>query len=380
MALLKQRRETRMKKKLNKLLRVFVLPFVILFVLASSSMADFKDPLDYGAIEQEKPLNKPFIDSAKSGHTLVVVGPRGLILYSNDGGGKWAQAQVPVQSDLVAIDMVNESKGWAVGHDGVILATTDGGATWVKQLDGRMASKQFINYYSKRLKQGDSSVEKALELTELNYRDGPALPFLDVWFRDELTGFAVGGFGNIARTDDGGKTWTPWTDRIANESGFHLTSVVGIGDDVFIGSERGVLFRLNAERQLFEIIETGYSGSFTGITGANGLIIAYGLGGAAYQSTDRGNTWTEVKDLPRSTINDAFRRSNDKGYIFANQSGKLVISDKNFENLEVIDCGEPVSFTSILEISDRELLVTDLQGLSKVSLVDHKMTRVTSQE
>jgi len=359
---------------------VFILSFLMLAILASPSMADFKDPLDFAAIEQKSPLDRPFIGSAQSGSNLVVVGPRGLILFSHDAGASWAQAQVPVQSDLIAVDMASESKGWAVGHDGVILATTDGGARWVKQLDGLMAGKQFITYYRELIEQGDTSVEGALELTELNYRDGPALPFLDVWFRDELTGFAVGGFGNIARTDDGGKTWIPWAHRIANADGFHLNSVVGIGEDVFISSERGTLFRLNAESQSFEIIETGYAGTFTGITGADGLIIAYGLQGTAYRSTDRGDSWVEVTELPRSTINHAFRRGNDQGYVFANQSGALIISDKHFAKFKVIDTGEPANFTSAVEVTDQELIVTTLQGLAKVSLTDHKMIRIATQE
>lgn len=363
----------------NKSLRVFI-TFLMLVMLASPSMADFKDPLDFAAIEQRNFLDKPLIGSAQSGNSLVVVGARGLILFSRDAGSRWAQAQVPVQSDLVAVDMASELKGWAVGHDGVILATTDGGATWIKQLDGRMAGEQFINYYRERLEQGDSRVERALELTELNYRDGPALPYLDVWFRDELTGFVVGGFGNIARTDDGGKTWIPWAHRIANDSGFHLNSVTGIGEDIFIGSERGVLFKLNAEQQQFEIIETANAGTFTGITGAQGLIIAYGLQGAAYRSTDRGLSWEEVTDLPHSTINNAFRRANGRGYVFANQSGELIVSDKQLSNFDVIDFGESFNITSVVESSDQELFVTALQGLAKVSLTDRKMTRIGNQE
>nr|BAN13307.1 hypothetical protein [Pseudomonas putida] len=358
----------------------FIVPCLILAILASPSMAGFMDPLDFAAVEQKDPLNKPFIGSAQSGNNVVVVGPRGLILFSNDAGANWAQARVPVQSDLVAVDMASQSKGWAVGHDGVILATTDGGATWIKQLDGRMAGKQFVGYYRKLLEQGDSSVEAALELVELNYRDGPALPFLDVWFRDEMTGFAVGAFGSIVRTDDGGQSWMPWAHRIANAEGAHLNSVVGIGEDVFIGSERGTLFRLNAELQSFDMLETGYAGTFTGVTGAGGVIVAYGLQGTIYRSTDRGDSWLEVAELPRATINDAFLRGGDQGYVLANQSGELIVSDKRFAKFEVIDTGVSANFTSVLEVADQQLLVTTLQGLAKVSLTDHRMIKVAAQE
>jgi len=364
----------------KKLFRFFIPPLLVLTMLATPAMAVFQDPLDMAALKQSNPLGAPFLGSARSGDSLVVVGPRGLILFSRDQGANWAQAEVPVQSDLVAVDMASDSRGWAVGHDGVILVTSDGGATWVKQLDGLAAGEQFTSYYRKLLEQGDSRVETALELTELNYRDGPALPYLDVWFRDELTGFAVGGFGNIARTDDGGKTWIPWVHRIANDEGFHLTSVTGAGDDVFIGSERGVLFRLDAEQQFFEQIETDYPGTFIGVVGADELVIAYGLQGTVYLSRDRGDNWQEVDDLPRSTINHAFRRADGQGYVLANQAGELIIGDRRFTHFDVMEMDSATHFTSVVEVSDQVLLVTALEGLARVTLADRTLTRIRAQE
>lgn len=350
-----------------------------LSVLASPSKPEFKDPLNLSAIEQRNPLNKPLIGSSLKGNTLVLVGSAGLILASVDAGSTWKQAQVPVQSDLVAVDMVSASKGWAVGHDGVILATLDGGAAWNKQLDGLMAAEQFKKYYEDLVEKDDNQAAAALELTELNYRDGPGLPYLDVWFRDESVGFVVGAFGNIARTDDGGATWIPWTHRIDNEAGLHLNSVAGVGNNVFIGSERGTIFKLNDEKGAFEIIETGYSGSFTGITGDENQVIAYGLRGTAYRSIDDGINWEVITEFPRSTINDAVRRA-DRGFVFSNQAGELIFADRQFNSFDVAGPGEAVGYTSIVEIDDHEFLATTLEGVKWVSLSDQKTTKLKVQE
>lgn len=357
-----------------------IIPLLALSMFTSSLQAEFKDPLELPAVEQKNPLDESFIGSAREGNVVVVVGPVGLIVTSADAGESWRQAQVPVQSDLVAVDLVSESKGWAVGHDGVILATGDGGMTWTKQLDGVMAGELFASYYEKLIQQGDVQAVAALETTELNYRDGPALPYLDVWFRDESIGFVVGAFGNIARTDDGGETWVPWTHRIDNEDGLHLNSVAGVGDNVFIGSERGTLFKLNDEGSTFEIIETGYAGSFTGITGDEGQVVAYGLQGASYRSTDEGENWQVVTELPRSTINNAFRLDNDRGFVFANQSGGLVFTDRDFSSFDVFDSEESVGYTSVVELADQEFMVTTLQGIKMVSLSDHKTVKPKAQE
>ena len=67
---------------------------------------------------------------ASAGKRIVAVGQRGHILYSDDAGKSWRQAEVPVSSDLVAVSFPNATNGWAVGHDGVVLRTTDAGVTW----------------------------------------------------------------------------------------------------------------------------------------------------------------------------------------------------------------------------------------------------------
>ena len=97
--------------------------------------------------------------------TLVAVGERGHILLSSDGQ-QWQQASVPVQSTLTAVYFVDETHGWAVGHDATILATIDGGLSW-----------QIQQYLPK--------VEK---------------PLLDVLFSDKDNGIAIGAYGLFYRT------------------------------------------------------------------------------------------------------------------------------------------------------------------------------------
>ena len=70
------------------------------------------------------------LDGASAGSRLVVVGERGHVLVSPDGGASWKQARVPVRALLTAVHMHDARIGWAVGHDAVILRTEDGGMTW----------------------------------------------------------------------------------------------------------------------------------------------------------------------------------------------------------------------------------------------------------
>ncbi|EZQ18709.1 glycosyl hydrolase [Halopseudomonas bauzanensis] len=342
--------------------------------------AEFIDPLDIAAEKHSSLLDKPLIGSAHKGDVSIVVGPTGLIMASRDLGHTWTQSVVPVQSDLVAVDMVSEDKGWAVGHDGVILFTKDGGINWSKQLDGRMAAEQFTHYYRELAGNGDVEAGTALELTELNYRDGPGLPYLDVWFRDESEGFVVGAFGNIAYTNDSGATWTPLTHRIDNDAGLHLNSITGVNGDVYIGSERGTLFKLNKENDRFEIIETGYSGSFSGVVGDEHQVIAYGLLGTIYRSFDSGGSWERIASITQSTINDAVALSDGSGFAFANQAGELILTDFELRKLKLYESEVSDGYTSVVDSNGEEFIVTTLNGVKIVSISDRTAITTRLQE
>src|SRR5690606_10281348 len=102
------------------------------------------DVLETPAAESQLAAQTLLTDVTRAGDRVVTVGARGHILYSDDEGSTWTQAQVPVSTLITAVDFGDAENGWAVGHGAVILRTRDGGATWVKQFDGHEASELII--------------------------------------------------------------------------------------------------------------------------------------------------------------------------------------------------------------------------------------------
>jgi photosystem II stability/assembly factor-like uncharacterized protein len=92
---------------------------------------------------------------------------------SDDGGAKWRQAQVPVQSGLVALYFAPSGQGWAVGHDGVILHNADRGNTLTTQFDGRAAQHSLLAYYQARIDKGEKQLAPFSDQVTLNTKDGP---------------------------------------------------------------------------------------------------------------------------------------------------------------------------------------------------------------
>lgn len=289
--------------------------------------ATFADPLDVPAQPSALAARSLLVGVARAGTRLVAVGQRGHIVWSDDGGATWAQAKVPVSSDLTAVTFVNATKGWAVGHDGVILHTNDGGRSWALQLDGRKANAQLRAAMQARADAaGAAPVYKQLVAEAQRYEEqGPDKPFLDVWFADENNGYAVGAYNLIVRTADGGRTWEPLFDRTENPKLLNLYSIGKVGDDVYIAGEAGLVLRLDPAQRRFVALDTAYAGSFFGVVGGTNGIVVYGLRGNAYRSADGGATWSKVDTGLPATIVAGFRTA-DGAIVLADAGGRIARS------------------------------------------------------
>lgn len=350
--------------------RMLMLFSIFCGLLPLSVQAGFVDPLDNPAAMVSRVEQRPLQAVARAGQTLVAVGARGVIVTSDNEGESWTQRPSPVQSDLVAVTFPSATQGWVVGHDGVVLHSSDAGLSWEKQLDGRLALDIFSRHYQARIDTGDADSQLALEAVERNYSTGPSLPLLDVWFEDALHGYAVGSFGNLTVTVDGGQTWEPWFERIDNEEMLNLNAVRGVGGDIFIAAERGTLFKLNRSAGRFEKIETGYDGSFFGITGHEQAVLLYGLSGAVYRSVDQGLSWTRLTSSSQTTITAGSALPDAPGFVLVNAGGELLLGNAAQNSLALRKASSPARFTAVMPLGGGRLLLTSLEGVRIESLND----------
>jgi len=340
---------------------VILIP-VLAAMTGSSYGAEFKDPLEMPAAKVANLASRPMVAVTRAGTRAVGVGSRGVIIFSDDDGRTWGQAAVPVQSDLVAVHFPTPTKGWVVGHDGVVLHSRDAGLSWEKQLDGRTAHKLFTEYFAEKNAQG-GQYEKELGDVESSFGRGPSLPYLDVWFKDELTGFAVGAFGLLIATTDGGKTWEPWFDRIDNEEMLHLNGVRGIAGDLFIAGERGIVYRFDAGSGRFVKSETGYNGSLFGIVGSDKVLVAYGLRGAIYTSQDRGTSWQAAESSSNVTINSGMFDASTGQFLLVNVAGEIIAGDSAARRFSLREAWPGARLSGIAETAGKQYVVTSPSGV-----------------
>lgn len=324
----------------------------------------FRDPLTTAATLRSAPEKRPLMALTHAGTRLVAVGSRGLIVGSADGGKSWSQASVPVQTDLLAVHFPTATEGWATGHNGVVLYSADGGKHWRKQLDGRIAGAVFKTYYADSAGVASPPHLAAFAQVGLNYKSGPTLPFLDIWFADTQQGYVVGSFGLIAATTDGGKYWEPWLHRIDNPEGLNLNAVRGIAGEVYIVGERGQIYRLDRKLGRFTRTDTGYAGSFFGIVGNGQTLLAYGLGGTVYRSTDGGERWEALKMPSQQTISAGIALDPGEGFLLINAAGQLLQADDKGDGFRVVPSVKPMRATGLAALPARVVAISSLQGVT----------------
>lgn len=341
-----------------------------LALAGAASGAGFADVLSQPATMTPLASKSLLQGIARAGNRLVAVGQRGHVVVSTDGGETWKQSPVPVSSDLTAVHFVDDRKGWAVGHDGVILATADAGATWTLQLDGQRANAALLaDIERKAAAQPASDAMKAL-LAEAkrNVEQGADKPFLDVWFADASTGYAVGAFNLIFRTADGGKTWEPWFDRTENPKFLNLYAVRPAGGALFVVGEAGLVLKLDPAAQRLRAVDLPYKGTLFGVLGGPDVVLVYGLRGNVFRSEDAGKSWTKVENTGLPATIAAGAMLADGGIALGDVSGRVARSGDGGRAWRPVPLPAPTMVAGMTDAGGGKLAVVGPRGAATAPL------------
>ena len=296
-----------------------------------------------------------YLDIFDTGKRIIAVGEQGFIIYTDDYGKTWHQADVPVRVTLTGVYFPDEKNGWTVGNCGVILHTEDGGKTWKKQLDGNEANRIIVKKLKEIIenKEYDNTtlsiddLKYFLKDSEKNIKEGPTWPFLNLWFRDKNFGIAIGAFGRIFLTKNGGKTWESLLGKLNNPDGFHYYDIGELKEKIFIVGEGGIIFKGNKDAERWLSITSPSDSSFFGmlINKKNSSIYVYGMKGVAFKSDDLGVSWKKVfslnninKIIVSSIIleNDTLCFLTHEGFFFCKDKNKNDFYKKNVRMLGCI--------------------------------------------
>lgn len=346
------------------------------------------------AFEPAKPFaditDMSLTDISHAGDRLVAVGERGLIMVSDDQGASWSQAESPVSTTLTAVTFASPELGWAVGHAGVILHSDDGGQSWSLQFDGRKANTLYLEYTrqveQRLLSELSTAADLAAEdvdLGELEYQaeeavfaredaeeaveTGPADPFLDVMFLDTRNGFAVGAYGMIYRTSDGGASWQIAISGIENIDRFHYYAITADqAGNLYLSGEAGLLYTSRDGGLAWEKVESLYEGSLFGVIAGDESVLTFGLRGNLFRSTDQGRNWAQVEN-PKNYSLYGGRVSPQGEFLLVGAGGQLLRSRDGGATFEASNHPSRSTFSSVLTGTDNSLLAVGVNGLKQLN-------------
>ena len=306
----------------------------------------------------------------KVGDRIYGVGVHGIIIFSDDEGKTWVQADsVPTQNTLTDISCSTEQLCWATGHDATILHSNDAGKTW---------EVQYIDI------------------------DFDA-PLLSIHMYDDNIGIAIGAFALSLRTLNGGEHWD-YLFVSDDEFQPHLNYTYGdeqawrkssMNEGYAVG-ELGKYYVSDDQGLNWLEIDTGYFGSFwSGIKVDNGQSLLLGMSGKLTLATliDRDENPPEDKEVYIACYESGLYVDECKVYVFDN----LFIGTKNsLTNAIVLDDGriamsgnggavtivdlhkdrdiqtcvraDRLSNTSILQLTSDEFLLAGEKGIRKHSM------------
>lgn len=298
----------------------------------------------------------------------VAVGERGHILTSKDGKN-WQQANsVPTKTTLTSVFYM-QGVHWAAGHESTILVSTDGGNTWV-----------------------------------LQFQDNQAEPIMDIVFLDKSHGFALGAYGQLLETNNGGEAWefldlnsitlepafasadsTEAEDENDYAQAFedlgcyevlecHLNALVVLSSQrLLIMGERGYGFRSADNGKHWQAVQLPYQGSMFGALLLNeDCVLTFGLRGHAFKSCDFGVTWEEVETQTQSSLLGG--TVNQESIVLVGANGVIVSGSKTKLKLssKVLDSG--INYTAVAMAGKSRGILISTEGATTFGM-DAKRTQ-----
>ncbi|WP_415902735.1 WD40/YVTN/BNR-like repeat-containing protein [Neptuniibacter sp. QD29_5] len=330
------------------------------------------DRLQLSALEQGSLDSSLLLDIDVAGQRLVAVGEQGAIIFSDDEGEKWRQAKVPVSAMLTAVNFLNHTAGWAVGHDGVLLSSKDSGAQWQLILDGNQLNQLRVKAIEKSISQLSVQSEyDPVELEHLEYQlddamfavdEGASSPLLDIAFIDSQKGFAVGAYGLFIQTEDAGSNWHYTGHKLPNPEGLHFNRLFySKQGELFVLGEAGLLLKSNDKGLSWESLSLPYQGSFFSMVEGDELYLM-GLRGNALKRVESG-VWEQIELPVKSTINDAVEV--DGKLYLVGQGGALL--QKAASGFEAFSKRGLLSYSAVTHL-EHQLIAVGESGVTKIAL------------
>jgi photosystem II stability/assembly factor-like uncharacterized protein len=225
-----------------------------------------------------------------------------FITFNLTAFGQWTILNSGTTQWLRGVAFVNVDTGVAVGYNGTLLRTTNGGFNWDSINTGVSYNFFSVCFPSKQIGYvtGNNGVIKTIDggiNWSVSINGGK---YLDAFFLNNDTGYAVGAMGKIKKTTNGGSNWTDISissqDMISvffnnPDTGYVVTA--GWTDAISKTIDGGINWTDAHPNTIAEYASIYFTSNDTGYVSSTGAIDHNIL-----KTTDAGATWTTIYTMP----------------------------------------------------------------------------------
>ena len=191
-------------------------------------------------------------------------------------------------------------------------------------------------------------------------------PLFAVHFFNPQQGVAVGLWSLVLTTDDGGKHWTEQRLEAPPGSKRADLNLMGLFADgegcLYATAERGQLLRSDDQGKHWRYVDTGYSGTlWTGAVLGDGSLLVGGQRGTLLHGSADGARWQRVSLQSKSSVTAI--DVSGQTVIAVGLDGLIVRSDDGGQSFHEQPSGDGVSLTATLLNGDGSPLVFSRRGV-----------------
>ncbi|MDD3807239.1 MAG: YCF48-related protein [Candidatus Marinimicrobia bacterium] len=198
-------------------------------------------------------LDRNISVSVVNDNFIVVGGTGGWLLKTINGSEPWYELDIKTGNDASLVHFVDENIGFVYGNYGQWMATTDGGASFTPINDWPSSSfwglalptdtKIMITDWSG----GDMTVSEDKGVTwsyPTNAVTRTSVSIYEIEFADENTGLIAGNSGLIKKTTNGGQSFNPIDNPMAQQSNKHINALRYVNENtVLAGGSSGIIMK-----------------------------------------------------------------------------------------------------------------------------------------
>lgn len=236
-----------------------------------------------------------------------IVGSRGTLLKTSDGGETWQTQKNPITDNLRDVYFTDAQNGWILCERNIylsnnlpisyLLKTSDGGETWTRAEmtnDRERIARIFFLKNGTGFAVGEAGTYLAMADDRAKWKKS-VLPvkflLLDGDYTDASHGTLVGGNGTILFTEDGGLSWNPATLAGDIKPKFSSVFFINQRNGWAAGSMGKIYYTMNGGK-FWHAQKTGIGENLNDIFFLNSAEgFAVGDDGIILHTTTGGNVW-----------------------------------------------------------------------------------------